>query len=66
MVFEVAYNVILHQTNFTLKVLFYKRTNSLYCSPGDIDWNTDEEFADDAKQLIIRLLEEDPERRLGS
>ncbi|XP_028404478.1 microtubule-associated serine/threonine-protein kinase 2-like isoform X2 [Dendronephthya gigantea] len=32
---------------------------------GDIDWNTDDEVADDAKQLIIRLLEEDPERRLG-
>jgi hypothetical protein len=32
---------------------------------GDIEWPSDVEVAEDAKQLIIRLLDEEPGRRLG-
>ena len=39
---------------------------NLYLSfVGDIEWPSDEEVAEDAKQLILRLLDEDPGRRLG-
>ena len=37
----------------------------LWCS-GEIEWpSDDDEVADDAKQLILCLLDQDPSKRLG-